>query len=287
MALYVNGEKIEESAIKEEVEQMRPHYQQVFRDQTPEEQEARLWEWARENVIEKVLVKQAAKADPRPINPEEVEKSFKDLKKRHGGDKAFYKQLGLKPEDDPKIKEDLELQMRVERLFKENIKDLPEPTEEEAREYYDSHIDEFMTPEQVRAAHIVKHVDGTRSQPQAYKEILEVQKKLEEGAIFEELADRESDCPGNGGDLGYFTRGQMVQEFEDAVFALQIGQVSGIIHSSYGYHIAKLYDRRPPQPIPFEQVKDQILEYLKREKEEKKNEEFIDQLKEKAVIEEK
>jgi parvulin-like peptidyl-prolyl isomerase len=287
MATFVNGEKVKKEDIEQEVERMRPHYVQVFKNQTKEEQETQLSEWAKENVIERILVTQAAKADPRPIDPKQVEKKFKELKKSHGGDKPFYKQFGVTSKDDPKIKTDLELQLRIERIFEEIKTGLTDPEQSEAEEYYRQHLDEFMAPESVRAAHIVKHVDGNRNKMQAYKEISEIQKKLKNGSSFEEIADTHSDCPGNGGDLGYFTKGQMVEEFEEAVFALQIGQVSEIIRSGYGYHIAKLYDRRPSQPIPFEHVSDQIIEHLKKEKENKINEDYIDALKEKAVIEQK
>jgi parvulin-like peptidyl-prolyl isomerase len=287
MATFVNGEEVKIVDIEQEVERMRSHYERVFKDQSKEEKESQLKEWAKENVIERILVTQAAKADPRPIDAKMVEKKFKELKKSHGGAKPFYKQFGLKKEDDPKIKADLELQMRVERIFEDNKKDFQDPKDSEAKEYFEQHLEEFMAPEQVRAAHIVKHIDGNRNKMQAFQEITGVEKQLESGKKFEDIADTNSDCPGNGGDLGYFARGQMVEEFEDAVFALQVGQVSSIIRSSYGYHIAKLYDRRPSQPVPFEQVKDQIIEHLKKERENKINEDYIDALKEKAIIEEK
>lgn len=287
MTWFVNGEEVKEEEILQEMGRMRSHYQQAFQNQTKEEQEAQLRDWARENIIERMVITQEARADQSPVEAEEIEKRFKELIKNHGGEKQFYKQFGLKPEDEPKILADIELQIKVERLLQKKSQTADEPTREDAQQFYQQNLEQFMTPEQVRAAHVVKHIDETRNKMQAYQEILEVQKRLSEGVEFETVADENSDCPGNGGDLGYFARGQMVQEFEDVVFALQVGQISDIIRSSYGYHIAKIYDRRSSQPVPFAEVEDQIIAHLKSERENKQNEDFIDSLKEKALIEER
>ena len=79
----------------------------------------------------------------------------------------------------------------------------------------------------------------------------------------------------------------MVQEFEDVVFSMQKGQISDIIETNFGYHIAKLYDKLPVRAVPFDQVKDKIIERLVEEQKTKKIEDYLDELKEKAVIEEK
>ena len=287
MDLFVNGEKIEQDDITAEVERLKPDYQACFTDQPPEEQETQLLEWSKENVLERVLLSQAAKNDPRTVAADKIDQAFQALLESYGGEEEFYKNTHTKPEDQKQIKADLELQMRIERLVEEQCKDLPTPDEEQARKFYQQNKDQFITPEQVRAAHIVKHVDEATSPEEAHKAILKVQEDLKAGKSFEQLADENSDCPGNGGDLGFFPRGEMVQEFEDVVFSMQKGQISDIIETNFGFHIAKLYDKLPVRAVPFDKIKDKILERLVEEQKTKKIEDYLDELKEKAVIEEK
>lgn len=284
MPLFVNDEKIDDFVIQQEVDRLRPDYQAVFQDQSPEEQEAQLTEWAQENIIEKVLLLQAARSDVHQISAARIEETLEKYKKEHSGAANLYKHLGKSKADEPEIKKSIELQLRVERLIHELTQDVQPPSEEQARAYYQQHQNEFMLPEQVRAAHIVKHIEAETSREQAKAAILQTQQELEAGKSFEELADSLSDCPGNGGDLGYCPRGEMVQEFEDVVFNLEKDQISDIIETQFGFHIARLLDRKPAQLPDFNNVKDDILKRLHKEAKNKKVENYVDKLKTAAKI---
>lgn len=99
----------------------------------------------------------------------------------------------------------------------------------------------------VRASHILLMYKGssrssaTRSKAEAEQQIQEIERQLQGGADFAALAKAHSDCPSKskGGDLGQFGRGQMVGPFEDATFAMQIGDVSGVVETDFGYHLIK------------------------------------------------
>ncbi len=105
------------------------------------------------------------------------------------------------------------------------------------------------TPEKAHAAHILlmyKGSDGasesiTRTKEEAYQEIQKLLERINAGEDFAALAKEYSNCPSskNGGDLGEFSKGDMVKPFEDAVFKLKKGKISGIVETSYGYHIIK------------------------------------------------
>ena len=99
----------------------------------------------------------------------------------------------------------------------------------------------------VRASHILLMYAGsarssaTRSKAEALSQINDISAKLAGGADFAELAKAHSDCPSNsrGGDLGQFGRGQMVKPFEEAAFGMEVGQVSGVVETDFGYHLIK------------------------------------------------
>ena len=273
MALIVNGEKVAPDEIDNEVERLRPDYEEYTAgaEGAGEEQ---LREWARENVIERKLMMQAAREAPAEIPQADIDAAYNDIKDRVGD------------EDAAAVKADIEQQMRLERLMDEAAKDAKPPTEEEQREFYDQHPEHFTMPEQVRASHIVKHVGGQVDRKTAFEAILEVKMELDRGGDFEDLATKHSDCPENAGDLGYFARGQMVQEFEDVAFGMKIGEVSEIFQTTFGYHICKLADHRAEALVPFEEVTDDIGQEMLRQRREKAVEDFVDRLKEKATIEE-
>jgi len=285
MTLFVNGEKIEESEIKREFERLKPHYEQVFKDQKPEQQKEQLLDWSKENVIEMVLIKQEANKHGDPIPKDQIEAALAKIKEQYADQEQFYKDFNTK--DDEKIKEAIEMQVKVERQLEEIQKDIPEPSKQAVLQYYDENKEQFKSPEQIRVGHIVKHINWQTNEEAAQNIIRQALDELKKGAVFETLAEKYSDCPENGGDLGYITTGQMVEEFEDVVFNLGIGQASDIFRTRFGYHIAKVYDRKPPVIPELKEVKDQIADALKEQAKSKAIDDFIDKLKSKAKIEEK
>jgi parvulin-like peptidyl-prolyl isomerase len=283
MVIIVNGEKIEESAIKQEVERLRPDYERVFSDQDPEEREAQLFDWSKENVIERVLINQEAKKNGKKIPEAEIESALAKLKEQYADPEELYKALGVK--DDAGIKEQIEVQMRVEERLDEVCKDLHDPPQADIKEYYEKNTEQFKTAESARVAHIVKYVNWQTDEETAYNAIKEAHDELKNGAAFEAVVDKHTDCADSGGDLGYVTRGQMVEEFEDVVFNLGTGDVSDIFRTRFGFHIAKVYDRKPAAVAELKEVKDQIVSTLQEQMRSKAIDEFIDSLVEKAKIE--
>jgi len=284
VTLFVNGEKVEDSLIQQEVERLRPDYERVFAHEDPAKREAQLLDWSRENVIERVLINQQAQKHTKQIPKAEVETAFKQIKKKHGGDKQLHSEFGT--DDEKEIKEHIELHMKVKRMLQGLCKDLPQPGEDAVLEFYEEHKEQFKSAEQVRVAHIVKHINGQTEETTAQNLIKKAQNEFKKGALFETLVAKYSDCPENGGDLGYITRGQMVEEFEDVVFNLGVGEESDVFQTRFGFHIAKLYDRKPPVLRSLEEVRDDIVNELKEQMQRKTIDEFVDRLKSKAKIEE-
>ncbi len=277
MTLYVNGEKIDEKHIQAEVEKLRPDYERVFADKPADERQKQLYEWSRENVIEAVLLRQVARKDRDQIPSEAIDKAYEELVRQNGG----------KSSDKEQVKKEIAERMGVEELMNRITSNVKEPSEKNIRKYYDTNADRFTMGEMVRASHIVKHhkpgVDGEEVKNQM-QQILE---KLRDGADFGKVAGEHSHCPENGGDLGYFPRGSMVAEFEDVVFGMEAGQISGVFKTEFGCHIAKVTDKKPATPCPLEDVREVIVRELTAQARQKAVEKFIDAQKAKAVIEEK
>jgi parvulin-like peptidyl-prolyl isomerase len=202
--------------------------------------------------------------------------------RRAGGKEKLVKELG-NPNDE-KLMQAIELQMRIDRLMEDICKDVPEPLPEAIRKFYESNREQFKTPEYVRVAHIVKHINWRTDEATALEVMKKAQVELKGGAAFENLAVKYSDCPDNGGDLGYISRGQMVEEFDDVVFNLNTGQISDIFRTRYGFHIARVYDRKQSAYRSLEEVKDHITNELKKHMQTDAINAFIDKLKAKAEI---
>jgi len=284
MTLIVNGEKIEETEIQQEAERLRPRYEEVFADKDPKDRESQLLEWSRENVVERVLLRQEANDKGDEIPAEEIEAALAKLKEQYEKPEALYEALGV--DGDEKIKETIELQMKTERKINEIYENAPEPSDEEALRHYEENKEQFKSDEQVRVAHIVKYVNWQTDEATAVEMITQAHDEIKNGAVFETVVDKYTDCGDSGGDLGYVMRGQMVEEFEDVVFNLSPGQVSDVFRTRFGFHVAQVYDRRPAAIPEFKEVKKQIAEELKEQKKEEVLGEYLDQLRNAATIEE-
>jgi len=287
MALYVNGEKVEEREIMDEVERLRPQYERVFADQTAEEQQTQLYEWSRENVIERVLMRQAAFRYEEILSPEIIEAAYRQLMERHGGEQHFYERAGLSKDQQWELKKDIDRQMRMDRLIERITSSVPQPSPQDVRTFYEENIERFTAPEMVRAAHIVKHCEPCQQADDLRAELEQVLDKLRAGEDFGKLAADHSDCPDQGGDLGFFPRGHMVDEFDDVVFAMDIDEISDVFRTEFGYHIVKMAGRRAASPYPFEQVRETIVRELSEQLRQKALEDFIDKEKAQATLEEK
>jgi peptidyl-prolyl cis-trans isomerase C len=130
-------------------------------------------------------------------------------------------------------------------------------TDEEMHKVYDDAMASMTSEEEVHARHILVETEDEA------KAILE---QLKGGADFATLAKEKSKDPGaaDGGDLGYFNKGQMVPEFSEVAFKMYPGQLSNPVKTQFGWHIIKVEDKRQRKPPPFDAVKDQITEYVAR-----------------------
>jgi peptidyl-prolyl cis-trans isomerase C len=194
----------------------------------------------------------------------------------------------------PEIKEQLEFyrdNFLANEYIKREVAGKITVPENEIKAYYDSHPDEFKKPEMIRARHILVKVEPSASQndkEKAKEKATDILKKIKAGDNFEKLADDLSDDPGSkskGGDLGFFSRGRMVKQFEDAAFSLKPGETSGIVETQFGYHIIKVEEKKDASTEPYDAVKDKISQKLIQERVKTKVAEFLDKAMKDAKVE--
>lgn len=144
----------------------------------------------------------------------------------------------------------------IAKFVKTEVDDKIKISEEEMKKYYEEHKDEFRKPEMWRASHILVASEG---------EAKDVRAALAGGKNFQDLAREKSidATASRGGDVGYFRKGQVVPEFENACFELKVGDVSPIVHTQFGYHIIKLTDKKPETVRPFEEAKPMLENELR------------------------
>jgi peptidyl-prolyl cis-trans isomerase C len=208
-----------------------------------------------------------------------------------GGEEGFSKALSESSvtiqEYTARVRENIMVRENVQRFVDANVKVSPE----EVKRYYDENKAQFKEPEQVRASHILITVAPTATDEEKKQKRAQIDAALalvKSGTPFAEVAKKFSEdtiSARNGGDLGYFNRGQMVAEFENAAFGLKTNQVSDVITSKFGYHVLLVTDHKMPREVGLDEVKDDIEKYLKYRKGSDVTRQHVKQLREVAKVE--
>lgn len=183
-------------------------------------------------------------------------------------------------QNDKEVKEMLlEAQKRIliAKLINNEVENKTTVSEKEVEEYYNTHKDEFSIPERWKASHILVKTE---------EEAKSVLDDLSKGRSFEDVAREKSQDTSakRGGDIGYFAKGQMVPEFEEAAVKLEVGQTSGIVKSQFGYHIIKLTDKKPPEAQELKDASEKIKNELLQKKRRESFEKFVRDLKVKTKV---
>ncbi len=163
-------------------------------------------------------------------------------------------------------------QLKTRYFYDQEILDKVKVTDEEIKDYYDKNEDLYLTPERVRAKHIlieVKKGAHPAEVSNAWEKARKIRRRVLEGEDFSKVAMEVSDCPSGpqGGDLGFFQSGQMVPSFERAAFNLGKNEISDVVRTEFGFHIIKLSDKIPQRRQSFNEVKSLIRNTLENEQE--------------------
>ena len=301
VAVTINGIDITESQIDEKIApQMDRMAKQPGRKMPPallEQSRTQLKQRIIEDMIVETLLDEKVKENNIVINEQDVTKQINEMltqQKMSLDDlKALLEARGTNYDQ---WKEQMQFPRRLayQKLMEAQFDGQVNITEEDAQKYYSENTKQFEQPEQVRASHILIKPDLSdpntdpnlaKAAAKARAEVLLEQIKA--GADFAQLAKANSDDPGsaqNGGDLNFFGKGQMIPPFEKAAFELEVGQISDVVETRYGYHIIKVTDHKDAGVTTFEEVKEDLINMLKQRKQNELAKQYIEDLKAKATI---
>ncbi len=233
---------------------------------------------ARELIFQKALVhgivadEQAVEAETQKViaNFPSAEEFYATLKKTGIEPMAYHRML----------RQDL----TVNRMIERHLAGTPEPTAEEISETYRNYPEKMKKPARVRACHILIKVTE-KDRELALARIAEIKKTAASGD-FAELARQHSQCPSasRGGDLGYFSRGDMVKPFCDAAFSQTVGEVGEVVETQFGFHLIKVIDHQQEALLALDEATPQIREFLKGEAGARRLQDWVADLKAAAVI---
>lgn len=301
----VNNEVITMEDFNKKTAPMLEQYRRVYKGADIEDKIKEMKKELLQQMVEEKVLRQEAKNAKIVISKQDIQKGVDEVKKRFNPADDFkeYKdELAKQGYTEKGFENDIKEQLMVMKLIEKEVKDkVAPPTEDEVKKYYEDHKADMKQEEQVKASHILIRCDekaDLKTQSEALKKIQDVQAKLKKGEDFAALAKQYSEDPGskdNGGDLGFFTKETMVPEFSKAAFALKPGQVSDIVKTPFGYHIIKVTETKPAKMLTLDdevgvggekkvKVKDYLQNIVYQEKMEKKFEEWMKGLREKAKI---
>jgi peptidyl-prolyl cis-trans isomerase C len=244
-----------------------------------------------DDLIDRELLYQESQKKNIEIDAAQVDIQLKDIKGRFANQAEFEKIIALMNLTESDVKLQIARNMAIRELIDSQIAKNVNISDEQTKAYYDANPDQFKRPEQVKASHILIKVESGANETQkaqARIEMVKIKQKLKNGEDFAALAKEYSQdtTSVNGGDLGYFAREQMpVKSFADAAFALKPREISDIVETPVGYHLIKVFDKRPETKMAFAEVKGRLNETLKNQKIEQGAKRYIENLKKNAKIE--
>lgn len=203
---------------------------------------------ALDSLIAKKIVELEAKKQKISVSEEDIQKELAKYYESYGGEEGFKQVLaqnGYKLDD---VKKDLGQTVKTRKLIEPRVS----VSDADLKAYFEENKATFAQEKQVKASHILVETEEKAN---------EIKKKLADGEDFAKLAKENSTDSGskdNGGDLGFFSSGQMVKEFDEVAFALNVGEISAPVKTQYGYHIIKVIEKKDAQEANYEQNKEKI-----------------------------
>ncbi len=275
VAAKVNGEEIALSAVES---RLKREIARLGLDEKDPKVIEEYREKALESLIDEFLIREEAKKQGIKVAEKEINAELERVRSMFKNEDDFTQALKAAETSIEELKKDIEFYLLQKQIWEKVTKGIT-IDDKEVIEYYEENKERFVRKEEVKARHILLETE---------EKAQEVLQKIEKGTNFSELAKEYSTDPGNkeqGGDLGWFERGAMVAEFEKAAFETEVGKISEIVKTQFGYHIILVEDKKEAGQQSFEEVEEQIRELLLYEKGQEKFNAWLEEIKKKSTIE--
>ena len=292
VVVTVNGQEIIEEEVSVEVTRMAEMQKKRMPPgmEMPDTMKQQMRNRVVDMKVEQVLLSQELEEnDIAAVTDEQVTEEVKKIASQKGQTmeevEAEIAKMGMTLED---IKGQVRMQMQMTALM-ESVNPDGVVTEADAKKFYDENPQHFVQKDQVQASHILCGKRGIKEDeyPAELEKIEAAKARLDAGEAFEDVAKDISTCPSSakGGDLGFFGKGQMDPAFEKAAFELEPGQTTGVVKTSFGYHLIKVTDKKEAETKSFEESEEQITQFLTRQKQQGFWAEYSKTMREDATIE--
>jgi peptidyl-prolyl cis-trans isomerase C len=284
----VDGDQISKAQLDEAFDKAVQMTGVKASDLTPEQKLEGYRQILDELITEKLVNRAAAGIT---VEQKDVDAQIAKIKAQFPSDEDFSKQLAQVGQTPEQLSETIRKMLQQQRWLETQLAGKTEVTEEEAKKFYDENKAEFAQPETVKASHILFRVGKEDSEEvvnQKLKAAQGAEARAKKGEDFAALAKELSEEPGakeSGGDLGFFPKDRMVPEFAEVAFREKVGDISDPVRTQFGWHVIKVTDKKPAGTVPYDEVKSQLLTYLKAKKQEEAAQELLKSLRDSAKIE--
>lgn len=283
----VNGQGISSAELERAVREVEA---QAGRP-VPAENRSAIYRSVLDQLVGYHLLAQESESRGITIAEVEVQERVDKVRQQYPTQEAFEQALAEQSMTAEALHEEARTDMRISRMVETELGDSIAVTEADIGTFYQQNPDEFNELESVRARHILVGVEAEadetrRAQQRVVAET--IRRKALAGEDFPTLAQnhsRDRVSAGNGGDLGFFVRGDTAPEFEAVAFALAPGEISDVVETPYGFQIIKVEEHRPARIVPLAEASEQIGRYLLDRAREAETSRFIDRLKTKGQVE--
>jgi peptidyl-prolyl cis-trans isomerase C len=267
IVVSVDGKDITHGEIMQGVQMNMMQMSQRVPQQQLSQMAGQIYQNVADTLVANILLTKAAEASGLVVSDEDLAKEITTIEANAPEGTSLKDALAENNIDFDEWKTDLRKQILLRKLVDEKTATIADATTAEIATFYETNSDAFKVPESVSASHILfaftpEDTDATKAQKKL--DLEKIRADLLAGGDFEAIAAEKSDCPSKarGGDLGTFSRGQMVPEFETAAFTQEPNTIGDIVETQFGYHLIKTTAHEPASVRPLSEVKDQLKDYL-------------------------